>query len=285
MGGCFSFLQSGESQPLKESSAASGDFVAAPSEPTTDNLQSLSFPQFTNYLKKRGVDLAAFDSNSDKGARTLRDLWMEVMMRTCRLDRYPDAMGTDGFVIRRVVQILGMEIQAEINGVQRFLIMTSEDNRRDLNQRVTTKMFPDEEPPSCFGRCLMQNFDLDENVSQELFQITKVLRHEEMCDSAAYPGLMTMYDMTTFEVRILNPKSSALVDIGLPAGRDFDKTRPGGINPSRQRSYAWVSGDMMQSLRRNSRSSAVSTSDRRQVSLPPERTMDDALYVSESSDV
>lgn len=221
--------------------------------------------QFNQFLKYSGVDLAVFDVGN---TRSLRDLWLELVWQTTSFEKVPDPAAPNGvFRIRRLVKLLVVELQAEIDGVNRFLVMNSEGQRKNLNHRLTAKLFCDEEELEGLGRMMMQNFSLAEADTFNLLEIVESLQHDEERDSAAYPGLKTIYDMRTIKMRVSDPSAPALTKLGLPSGNEFEKEKSGGFAASRTRVWAWVEPKLFESHKRQSTGTMLGESRKSQLNL------------------
>lgn len=219
----------------------------ASGDTNVDFVRLMSPQEFNSFLQYYGVDLSAFDSSK---ARSLRDLWLEVIWQTTNLEKYPCADGPDGFRIKRLVKLLAVKLEASINGETRHLMLSSEDHRKNLNQRLTTKMFSDEGDEDSLVRCMMQNFGMKPGTVWNHMSITEATQHEEVKDSPTYPGLRTFYDIHTLTVCIHYPNSPELAIIGLPDAQDFKTERAGTALQKQVRTWIWVDTTTFENMTR-----------------------------------
>jgi len=203
-------------------------------------LRALRPADFVAFLQHCGVPTEQYGRGH---ARCLRDLWAETVLRKSTLERAP--AGLQGCALRRRVRLLVLELLAELAGTERLLLLRDEANdhgaqRKGLNQRVTKKMFDDEDIPSAVGRCLLQTLGIERGLAEECLDIESAEDVEETRESKAYPALETSYSLHVVRMRVRDPSNGKMACIGLPSGHDFTtRVMANALGVGRSRAWCW----------------------------------------------
>jgi hypothetical protein len=199
--------------------------------------------QFQAFLEHHGVRVADFGRSP---AKTVRDLWAEVMMRESELEQYPNPSKPCGFELRRRVRQVVLDLSAEVGEELKYLLLKEllvQSGRRckNLAARVSLKMFPDESVADATQRCMLQVLGVPEETSKRHFVIESTEDSQEVKFSTGFPGMLTLYVLTTIRVRVPNSTAHGLGCIGLPKGREFSVSCPQSMVAGRTRRFMWVS--------------------------------------------
>eukprot|EP00747_Dinoflagellata_sp_TGD_P218217 gnl/TRDRNA2_/TRDRNA2_90500_c0_seq2.p1 gnl/TRDRNA2_/TRDRNA2_90500_c0~~gnl/TRDRNA2_/TRDRNA2_90500_c0_seq2.p1 ORF type:complete len:402 (+),score=75.38 gnl/TRDRNA2_/TRDRNA2_90500_c0_seq2:74-1207(+) len=207
-----------------------------------DFIRVLPSHLFTAFLRSRGLPIEEYGRGK---AKHVRDLWAEVVMRECELEEHEIE---DGCTLQRKVKVVAVELQVAIGEECKFLLLKDAWNatstRKDLNIRVTRKMFAEEDPLSETYRCLYQVLNLSETVCKTHLVIEATEDIEEVKSSEGFPGLITFYNLHVVHMRVIDPSAPALAKLGLPEGKCFT-TEVGstgmGLSTARSCSWEWCS--------------------------------------------
>jgi hypothetical protein len=208
-----------------------------------DFIRILKPAQFKDFLKIHGVPLQDWGSSTLK-TKTLEELWAEVSLRECTLQKVADAHG-HGFLLERVVTVIFLEIQALVGNEARYLLLQDEktefSTRSNLKTRPSKKMFDDEEVEEAVWRCIHQNLDIKEKKSQQHFTIKGSEAHVETKDSSGgFPGIPTTYNMNVVSLEVNDPSHPDMEKFGLPSGMNF-QTSARFIRHKTRRDWTWCS--------------------------------------------
>merc|ERR1719326_2368120 len=110
-------------------------------------------------------------------AKNISDLWVEVALGESKFE--VETRSTGGRRLLRSTAVAMVELVSELQGAREFLLLQNAFTesgalRRDLNMRITRKMFIDEEAESAIWRCLSQNLELSESICKQNFEIESI---------------------------------------------------------------------------------------------------------------
>lgn len=205
-----------------------------------DFVRMLQPSQFKMFFKRHGIDMAKYGRER---AKTVKDLWAEVVFRECELQQVEDPK-TGQLSLERFVRVIMVEVEAECaDGEVRHLMLKNEErtgnSRRDLYNRMSKKMFDDENVDNAMWRCMLQNMALPEEMCQKQFAVVSTQRTHEYKVSSGFPGLPTSYDMHVVRMRVVNPSDPVVEKLGLPEGKDFKTQHVALIGPPSIRTWVW----------------------------------------------
>jgi hypothetical protein len=211
-----------------------------------DLARTLNPAQFEVFLQRWGIPVEDYGMGN---AKHVRDLWTEVILGDSKLE-IQSLNGGCSILLRRVVVVV-IELCAEVNGKKIFLILKdmmtqSGSNRKDLNRRITRKMFADEDENSAIFRCVHQNLNIREKTCQQLFEAESKRWVEEAKCSDGFPGLTTRYSLCIVRMRVCDPVDSICHQLGLPEGREFETTVDGAMDSGSTRRWTWWSSEKFQ---------------------------------------
>lgn len=204
--------------------------------------------QFTLLLKHFKVPISEYGK---RNAKSVRDLWCEVVVGTSHLEK--TAAKPEGQVLLRRVKIAVVELLATLDGEDKILMlknMTTESGcvRKDLDARLTRKMFDDEERSPAMWRCLTQNLGLPEQACKDHFEIESSKDLEEVRVSSGFPGLNTHYTLCVTRARVRDPTSPALQSLGLPGGEEFETDVVDMFKLGSMRQWKWCPRETVEPL-------------------------------------
>lgn len=262
------------------------DAVSSGSKPVEvsdiDFIRILSPTQFRHFLQLHGVQTERFRTSSNRHAKSLKDLWTEVVLRQCTLEQYANEEAPDGLGLQRKVAAVFMELEAACqDGELRYLLLKDEihsqsESRRNLNTRPSRKMFEDEDVISAIWRCMVQNLNLSEQLCKELFAVESVELRTEVKESSGFPGLRTIYNMHVVKMSVVDPRVTEVAQLGLPAGEVFQTELDNSLFAATTRCWIWAnrhdfelakherSGEVIQS-----RKNSASDKDQNQMTVFP----------------
>jgi len=234
-------------------STTGSDSEASPDEDHLAYIRQLKPDDFAKFLRAHHVPVE--DYGRDK-ARCLQDLWAEVVVRECSLERIPNPMGSSKCFLQRRVRTIIIEIKATIEGQEKFLLLNREVNdhghvRDSLDARVTTKMFDDEDIPSAMHRCLLQNLGMECSAVEDGFAIELEEDAKAVRESTAYPGLRTIYTMHLVHLRVRDISHPMMAAIGLPLGSSFTaQMMVSALGVGKRLTWSWCMRGVMKAVQR-----------------------------------
>eukprot|EP00747_Dinoflagellata_sp_TGD_P170085 gnl/TRDRNA2_/TRDRNA2_200751_c0_seq1.p1 gnl/TRDRNA2_/TRDRNA2_200751_c0~~gnl/TRDRNA2_/TRDRNA2_200751_c0_seq1.p1 ORF type:complete len:407 (+),score=76.17 gnl/TRDRNA2_/TRDRNA2_200751_c0_seq1:60-1280(+) len=196
---------------------------------------------FATFVMRRGLPVERYGIGK---AKLIRDLWAEVVMRESTLEQIGMP---DGYALQRRVRIVFLQIRANIEGEDRFLLLKNVtcrgSQRLNLNMRPNKKMFPDEESAAATWRCLYQILGLQETPGKKLFEIESTEDRDEVKESEGYPGLLTYYRLHVVHMRVVDILAPELASLGLPEGDNFkiEAGASGVFASARNCNWSWCS--------------------------------------------
>jgi hypothetical protein len=174
-------------------------------------------------------------------AKHVSDLWVEMELGVTRLGTPLD----NGYrKLLRSVKVVVLEIHAEFEGQEFFLLLKhmftdSGAERRDLDRRVTTKMYAGEEKYVAMLRCLTDSLNISEQVCDESFVVESSKVVDELKLSEGFPGLQTRYKLYIYRLCMNKPC--------LPS-KEFETTVPGKMGSGSKRVWRWAQREYFESL-------------------------------------
>mmetsp|Transcript_7838 Transcript_7838/g.22171 ORF Transcript_7838/g.22171 Transcript_7838/m.22171 type:complete len:383 (-) Transcript_7838:80-1228(-) len=235
-----------------ESVGVSTSSKAYPNEESLADIRLLKPNDFLKFLQEHNVPVMDYDRGK---ARCLQDLWAEVVIGECSLERVSDPMGSSMFCLQRRVRGLILEVTATIEGQEKFLLLKREENdhghvRDNLDSRVTTKIFDDEDVPSALRRALRQNLEMESRSVEEEFAIESTADVESVLDAIAYPGLRTVYSMHVVYMRVRDTNRPKMAAIGLPSGSSFTaEMMVSALSVGKRRTWCWCIPNTMEAAK------------------------------------
>ena len=206
---------------------------------TVYSAHTMKLSQFEAFLRRAGVRTELYGVSN---ARTLNDLWGEVMLKECTLEKRDPPL--NGCTIFRLVRTVVVELRATVRQRDVYLVLEEERTgwgsaRSNINTNMTRKLFTDEDTASGIIRCIVQNLEITTDECNEHIVIEPSVESVESDrDSKSYPDLKTNYTLHVARVRVRDSSHPAMSHLGLPKGTPFTTTVD-GMN-KRQRKCKWM---------------------------------------------
>jgi len=234
-----------------------------------DDFRLMTLSSFRDALVAHKLPLEKYSVGR---AKSWKDLWIEVVLGAstlkncnCPAISWPPTVSPS---LYRSVRTVVLELRVPVDGRDRFLLLTDHVKeagvaRYGLYAPLEIHLFADEKPSDALARLAVHSLNISEKCLKQHFVIEECTTSKKWQESLSFPGLLTSYKITRYNLTIRDPHHLDLMCLGLPEGNEFKTTTVSSMENMCNSFFAWVPCEEFQkhSLHEQCTSVPIGTSD------------------------
>jgi len=195
----------------------------------------MSVPEFAQFLQYAGIDIEQFNRGA---AKSLASFYREIVV-----DKRSYLLEKSGQLERRMELVRLDLVAKDSQGNDHCLMLASETHEngkvRSRNQKLAAVVPEGTSWQEAAKYKFFVCFGLSEDLQSSAFSVEAQDFKEETTNSASVPGMPSTYLTHEIRMRVLDPSSAGLKNIGLPDFSDFD-TVSGPDPDSQTQNWHWA---------------------------------------------